>query len=130
MIVICGRTNMSRADLIYRKILLTKFFTHGWGKPENLKKIFNLRRQLSNRITAASLTSHQTHTTRVEVTKEDVKSDHVILKGHFVTPLVKYLPGLLPKETEKAHFQFYHYHFVMDRAMVDSRLSCSMLGRE
>lgn len=96
---------MSRADLIYRKILLTKFFTHGWGKPENLKKIFNLRRQLSNRITAASLTSHQTHSTRVEVTKEDVKSDHVILEGHFVTPLVKYLPGLLPKETEKAHFQ-------------------------
>ena len=42
-IVICDKTNMSRADLIYRKILLTKFFTHGWGKPENLKKIFNLR---------------------------------------------------------------------------------------
>jgi len=70
-----------------------------------MKKIFNLRRQLSSRKTAASLISHHTHSTSVEVTKEEVKSDHVILEGHFVTPLVKYLPGLLPNETEKAHFQ-------------------------
>lgn len=96
---------MSRVDLIYRKLLLTKFFTRGWGKPENLKRIFNLRRQLSNRRTAAALTSHETHGSRVEITSEEVRSDHVILEGHFLTPLVKYLPGLLPKETEKAHFQ-------------------------
>lgn len=28
----------SRLDAVYRSILLTKFFTKGWGKPENLKR--------------------------------------------------------------------------------------------
>ena len=30
--------NMSRLDHLYRSLLLTKFFTKGWGKPENLKR--------------------------------------------------------------------------------------------
>ena len=30
--------NMSALDHIYRKLLLTKFFVKGWGKPENLKR--------------------------------------------------------------------------------------------
>lgn len=29
---------MSRLDHLYRSLLLTKFFTKGWGKPENLKR--------------------------------------------------------------------------------------------
>ena len=29
----------SRLDHIYRSLLLTKFFTKGWGPPETLKKI-------------------------------------------------------------------------------------------
>jgi hypothetical protein len=28
----------SRLDHVYRSILMTKFFTKGWGKPENLKR--------------------------------------------------------------------------------------------
>lgn len=30
--------NMSRFDQLYRRILITKFFTKGWGKPDNLKR--------------------------------------------------------------------------------------------
>ena len=59
---------------------------------------------MSDRKTAVALTS-QSHLTKVELTSEEVKNDHVIIEGNFVTPLVKFLPGLLPKETEKAHFQ-------------------------
>ena len=59
---------------------------------------------MSDRKTAVELTS-QSHLTKVELTSEEVKNDHVIIEGNFVTPLVKFLPGLLPKETEKAHFQ-------------------------
>ena len=68
--------------------------------------VFPNRRQLSDRKTALSLTS-QSHWTQVELTSKEVKSDHVIIEGNFITPLVKFLPGLLPKETEKAHFQVY-----------------------
>jgi len=30
---------MSRLDHLYRSLLLTKFFTKGWGKPDNLKRL-------------------------------------------------------------------------------------------
>jgi len=33
---------MSRLDYLYRSLLLTKFFTKGWGKPENLKRFERL----------------------------------------------------------------------------------------
>ena len=45
----------SRIDQIYRSILLTKFFTQGWGQPENLQKLFKFRRILSNRETCQTL---------------------------------------------------------------------------
>lgn len=28
----------SRLDMIYRRMLITRFFEKGWGKPENLQK--------------------------------------------------------------------------------------------
>lgn len=31
----------SKLDAIYRSLLLTKFFTKGWGKPENLQRYVN-----------------------------------------------------------------------------------------
>ena len=46
----CG--NVSKFDSIYRSLLLTKFFTKGWGKPEHLKRIFELRRKLADQKTA------------------------------------------------------------------------------
>jgi len=98
---------LSRFDFIYRSLLLTKFFTKGWGKPDDLKRIFSLRRRLANRATAGSLLS-QTRLAEdypVVLTKEEKRNDHIILEGHFITPVVKHLPGLLPKESEKAHFQ-------------------------
>ena len=31
---------MSKFDVLYRRILLTKFFTKGWGNPDNLRRYF------------------------------------------------------------------------------------------
>ncbi|XP_050353230.1 protein ABHD18 isoform X2 [Nymphalis io] len=39
----------SKLDAVYRSILLTKFFTKGWGKPENLRRLFEFRKIVSNR---------------------------------------------------------------------------------
>ncbi|XP_037872276.1 protein ABHD18 isoform X3 [Bombyx mori] len=39
----------SKLDAVYRSILLTKFFTKGWGKPENLRRLFEFRKVVSNR---------------------------------------------------------------------------------
>ncbi|XP_071520706.1 protein ABHD18 isoform X2 [Panulirus ornatus] len=93
---------VSRVDQIYRSILLTKFFVRGWGKPENLRRIFAFRKILSNRETCQQLVdkNHQ-----VTINKEVDNGDHLLLEAEFVSPFVDHLPGLLPKESEKATFQ-------------------------
>ncbi|XP_076030782.1 protein ABHD18 isoform X2 [Oratosquilla oratoria] len=93
---------MSRVDHIYRSILLTKFFTKGWGKPENLRRIFAFRRILSNRETCRHLVRNDHPIT---ITKEINNADHVLLEAEFQSPFVEHLPGLLPPESEKAYFQ-------------------------
>lgn len=93
---------ISRLDQVYRSIVLSKFFTKGWGKPENLKRLFNFRKVVSNRESCYKLVSPDYP---VNIVKEEVTSDYRLLEGHFLSPFVTHLPGLLPKEAELAHFQ-------------------------
>ena len=44
-----GPGSCSRVDRLYRSLLLTRFFTRGWGNPEHMKRIFSLRRKIANR---------------------------------------------------------------------------------
>ena len=97
----CG--NVSKFDSIYRSLLLTKFFTKGWGKPEHLKRIFELRRKLADQKTALQFIRPQPYP--VTISKDEHHSTHRILEGHFISPAVQYLPQLLPEESIKAHFQ-------------------------
>ncbi|KAJ8676414.1 hypothetical protein QAD02_012201 [Eretmocerus hayati] len=92
----------SRLDAVYRSILLTKFFTKGWGNPENLRRIFKFRKVMSNRAACYSLVPQDYP---VEITKDEEWSDCHIIEGNFETPLDKYLPGVIPEETKTAYFQ-------------------------
>ncbi|KAJ8684914.1 hypothetical protein QAD02_020707 [Eretmocerus hayati] len=92
----------SRLDAVYRSILLTKFFTKGWGNPENLRRIFKFRTVMSNRAPSYSLVPQDYP---VEITKDEEWSDCHIIEGNFETPLDKYLPGVIPEETKTAYFQ-------------------------
>ena len=95
-------SRISRFDEIYRTLLLSKFFTKGWGKPDDLKSIFELRRKLGKRSTAINSVDPN-HT--LHITKDVLKADHRRLEGYFNTPFADYLPQLLPEESVKAHFQ-------------------------
>ncbi|CAL7945289.1 unnamed protein product [Xylocopa violacea] len=92
----------SRLDAVYRSIILTKFFTKGWGSPQNLKRIFEFRRRLSNRETCYNLIPHNYP---INITKDEEWSDCHIIEGSFESPFNKYLPGIMPNETITAHFQ-------------------------
>ncbi|KAJ2942777.1 hypothetical protein O0L34_g14965 [Tuta absoluta] len=92
----------SKLDAVYRSILLTKFFTKGWGKPENLKRLFEFRKVVSNRDECFKLVERDYPVT---ITKEQTLSDSKIIEGYFITPLEKYLPGIVPEIAQKAHFQ-------------------------
>ncbi|KAH9631162.1 hypothetical protein HF086_006740 [Spodoptera exigua] len=92
----------SRLDAVYRSILLTKFFTKGWGKPENLRRLFEFRKVVSNRDECFKLVERDYPVT---ITKHQTLSDCQIFEGYFITPLERYLPGIVPKIAQKAHFQ-------------------------
>ncbi|XP_033217154.1 protein ABHD18 isoform X3 [Belonocnema kinseyi] len=93
----------SRLDAIYRSILLTKFFTKGWGNPENLRRIFEFRKIVANREACYNLIPSDYPVT---VTKQDEQwSDCHIVEGQFESPFEHHLPGIMPEETKIAHFQ-------------------------
>lgn len=93
----------SRLDHVYRRLLLTKFFTQGWGHPDHLKRIFHLRKRLSRRATAESCINF--HNYPITITKKEIFKDHTILEGNFTSPFVDHLPDVLPQECHRACFQ-------------------------
>ncbi|KAK9308401.1 hypothetical protein QLX08_001579 [Tetragonisca angustula] len=92
----------SRLDAVYRSILLTKFFTKGWGSPENLKRIFEFRKVLANRKTCYELIPRDYP---INITKDEEWSDCHIIEGSFKSPFNKHLPNIMPYETITSHFQ-------------------------
>uniref|UniRef100_A0A1B0EYP7 Protein ABHD18 n=1 Tax=Lutzomyia longipalpis TaxID=7200 RepID=A0A1B0EYP7_LUTLO len=102
----------SRLDGLYRSLLLTKFFCKGWGKPENLQRLFEVRKIISNRESCSQLVPSNYP---VEITKEEKTSECRILEGKFVSPFSLYLPGLVPEESQEAHFQVILPHKWTDR---------------
>ncbi|KAK1903672.1 Protein ABHD18 [Dissostichus eleginoides] len=79
---------VSRLDVFYRRLLLSKLFIGGWGKPEDLKRIFEFRKYIGDRERCRSLTEEHT--------------DYQIHEGFFISPLEHLVPGILPPEAVKA----------------------------
>ncbi|KAM9795159.1 LOW QUALITY PROTEIN: protein ABHD18 [Neosynchiropus ocellatus] len=94
---------VSRLDLFYRRLLLTKLFIGGWGKPEDLKRIFEFRKIIGDRERCKSLVPKDFP---VYIDKTEEHSDCLIHDGFFISPLEHLVPGILPPEAVKARFQF------------------------
>jgi len=41
----------------------------------------------------------------VEITKKQIYAESTLIEGQFKTPLELHLPGVVPKESQQAHFQ-------------------------
>ncbi|XP_051915834.1 protein ABHD18 [Hippocampus zosterae] len=94
---------VSRLDVFYRRLLLSKLFIGGWGKPEDLKRIFEFRKIIGDRERCKSLVPKDYP---VYINKTEVHADCYIHDGVFVSPLEHLVPGILPTEAVKARFQF------------------------
>lgn len=92
----------SRLDQIYRSVILTKFFTKGWGQPDTLKKILRLRKLLSVR---ESVPKYLPTHTQFTLTKEERQDGATLIDGYFASPLAEILPDVCPPECARAHFQ-------------------------
>lgn len=51
----------------------------GWGKPDDLKRIFELRRKLAKRDLAVTFVDKDHDVT---IVKDELKSDHRLLEGY------------------------------------------------
>lgn len=94
---------VSRLDVFYRRLLLTKLFIGGWGKPEDLKRIFEFRKIIGDRDKCKSLVPMNYP---VYINKTEEHSECYIHDGFFISPLEHFIPGILPPEAVKARFQF------------------------
>uniref|UniRef100_A0A1B6DJY7 Protein ABHD18 n=2 Tax=Clastoptera arizonana TaxID=38151 RepID=A0A1B6DJY7_9HEMI len=92
----------SKLDKFYRAVLLSKYFVKGWGNPIGLKRILEFRKVVSNRDKCFDLIPKNYPVT---IDKEEEGSDFRIIEGHFFSPLVHYLPDLVPPESHNAYFQ-------------------------
>ncbi|XP_011298842.1 uncharacterized protein C4orf29 homolog [Fopius arisanus] len=92
----------SRLDAVYRRLLLTKFFTKGWGNPESLRRIFEFRKVVANREACYNLIPRDYPIT---ITKDEEWSDCHIIEGRFESPFEHHLPNIMPEETKNCHFQ-------------------------
>ncbi|CAH0562177.1 unnamed protein product [Brassicogethes aeneus] len=93
---------VSRLDVIYRKILLTRFFTKGWGCPDNLLRLFEFRKIISNREKCYQLVPKYFPIT---ILNEQKRSDCRIIEGKFRSPFALHLPNLVSLEVQDAYFQ-------------------------
>ncbi|KAL4675185.1 hypothetical protein H8957_008862 [Semnopithecus entellus] len=94
---------VSKLDILYRRLLLTKLFIRGWGRPEDLKRLFEFRKMIGNRERCQNLVSSDYP---VHIDKIEDQSDCKILDGHFVSPMAHYVPDIMPIESVTARFQF------------------------
>ncbi|XP_055260770.1 protein ABHD18 isoform X4 [Moschus berezovskii] len=94
---------VSKLDILYRRLLLTKLFIRGWGRPEDLKRLFEFRKIIGNRERCQNLVSSDYP---VYIDKIEEQSDCKILDGHFVSPMAHYVPDIMPVESVIARFQF------------------------
>lgn len=92
----------SKLDQVYRKMVLTKFFTKGWGKPEDLMRLFAFRKLVSNRETCYQLVSKDYPITIIQ---DFCRQDCRIIKGKFHTPFALYNPDIVPSEVQDAYFE-------------------------
>ncbi|XP_038604358.1 protein ABHD18 [Tachyglossus aculeatus] len=93
---------VSRLDVLYRRLLLTKLFIRGWGRPEDLKRLFEFRKIIGNREKCQNLISRDYP---VFIDKVGEQTDCKILDGHFISPMAHYVPGIMPTESVVARFQ-------------------------
>ncbi|CAG0918712.1 unnamed protein product, partial [Notodromas monacha] len=95
-------SSVSKLDQVYRTILLSKYFTKGWGEPEVMKRLFRFRKIMSNRETCRHLVSHHYP---ISVKQVESNSDYKLFEGSFTSPFVRFMGDLMPVECHTAHFQ-------------------------
>ncbi|XP_003740036.1 protein ABHD18 [Galendromus occidentalis] len=93
---------LSKFDAVFRTYLLNQYFVKGWGDPATIHKICQFRKVVGNREKCTQLVDDNYP---IHIAKEEDKGAYRLLEGHFTSPLVHYLPDVIPEESHKAYFE-------------------------
>ncbi|KAK9751893.1 Alpha/beta hydrolase domain containing 18 [Popillia japonica] len=93
---------VSRLDIYYRRLLLSKFFTKGWGDPQKILKLLKFRRIISTRNSCFNLVQNDHH---IELTDQQTLGDCHVAHGKFKSPFALHLPDVVPDSVREAYFE-------------------------
>ncbi|XP_007951177.2 protein ABHD18 [Orycteropus afer afer] len=94
---------VSKLDVLYRRLLLTKLFIRGWGRPEDLKRIFEFRKIIGNRERCQHLVSSDYPVYVDKVFKKKKCND---TNSVFLPSLATDVVDLIPVQSWTPRFQF------------------------
>jgi hypothetical protein len=88
---------MTTFDVIFRRLILTQSFTHGWGNPVHLKELCASRRsQVADRAECLKLVPPESVVDRtVQIVKQETKNDRHIINAKFHSPMAAHFPHLV-----------------------------------
>lgn len=87
---------MKYFDQLFRRFILTQSFVRGWGNPSHLKEIYRFRRdKIGVRDECVQLVSRDN---RIEIVRQEIKGDRLLIHGKFSSPLAQHLPHLVRNE--------------------------------
>lgn len=95
-------SNVSRLDILYRRLLLSKFFVKGWGDPAHIKKLLEFKEVITSRSRCFYLVDKY-HP--IEITKDKSYADFEVANGRFRSPLVDYVGDVVHPDIAEARFQ-------------------------
>lgn len=92
----------SKSDIIYRRFILSSFFSKGWGDIKVYERLLEARKTVTDKTKCRNLIPSNCP---VELKKSWKTESCYVAEGQFTSPLAQHFPGLLPQESEKAYFQ-------------------------
>lgn len=81
----------------------TKFFSGGWGKPENLSRLYQMRRFILDKENCNSVLRE--NNPEIHIKKEASDANFELYTGHFSSPFAQRFPDLVEEPVSTARFQ-------------------------
>ncbi|CAF1143565.1 unnamed protein product [Didymodactylos carnosus] len=94
---------MNQFDHLFRRFVVSQQFVRGWGNPQHLQELYYYRREkVGIREQCYKLVPSNYP---IEILKEEVSKNQLIITGQFISPLSYYLSHLFVPEIVKAKFR-------------------------
>ncbi|EDV25163.1 uncharacterized protein TRIADDRAFT_25351 [Trichoplax adhaerens] len=96
-------TTASKFDQLYRRIIIAKYFTSGWGDVDLLRRIVSFRNDAT--VDASKWRKLVSPNHPVTIDKRIKNNSYEVLQGHFTSPIVEFFGPSMLEEIKTARFE-------------------------